>query len=260
MLSAYIRVVILTMLFLLNFPVQAQMQPPPLRVALVSFEPPFVMQASANHFFGFDVDLMEAVCKRLGRDCRYRVMRFDDLLLAVNNNQVDVAVSGITVTLERHRLVDFSRPYLMSSSRFLMRANAKKGAFDFSELNNKTIGVEKGTIFEKQLRAMGLKDSKLITYEHASALVDALGEGAVDYILVDSPSAEFWREQSSGKLITRGQPISYGLGYAIAVGLDNKELLSAINKALLDYQQSKAYQLSFKKYISDTLEDADRRQ
>ena len=85
-------------LFLMGCSSLSFSQNPPLKVGVVSFEPPFVMQAK-NHFYGFDISLMERICKGLDRPCQYQLMRFEELIPAVVNGDIDVAVSAITITL-----------------------------------------------------------------------------------------------------------------------------------------------------------------
>jgi polar amino acid transport system substrate-binding protein len=235
--------------FLLTCAYDLQAQGEPLRVAVESYAPPFVMQAAKNRYYGFDIDLIEAVCQRLKRKCEYQVMRFDDLLFAVNKGEVDVALSGITLTLERSKQVNFSLPYLPSRSRIMTKKENAKKHFSLLALSRSTVGIESGTIFETQLQSMNIRDAVIERYKNLQELVNALSENEVDYILLDNPSAVFWEAQSSKSLVLQGPPMPYGLGFAIAVRPNDKPLLKAIDKALLSYQKTKAYESSYEKYM-----------
>ena len=57
---------------------------PPLRVAVNPFLPPFVMQTNNNEFFGFDIGLMNYLCKSLQRECKYMPMSIDQIFSAVH--------------------------------------------------------------------------------------------------------------------------------------------------------------------------------
>ena len=73
-------------------------------------------------------------------------------------------------------------------------------------------------------------------------MIEALIKGSVDLILVDQPTAMYWQQQASDKLIALGHPITYGYGYGIAVSPAEPVLLKAINQALIQYKTSKEYQ------------------
>jgi ABC-type amino acid transport substrate-binding protein len=64
---------------------------------------------------GFDIDLWEAVAKGIGAKTEYvEIKDFSQTFDLLRRGQIDVAMSGITMTLERERMVDFSHPYLKS--------------------------------------------------------------------------------------------------------------------------------------------------
>ena len=61
---------------------------------------------------GFDIDLMNYIGERIGFDVEFVNMSFDKLIPAVVNGEVNCAISAITVTEEREKIVDFTTPYL----------------------------------------------------------------------------------------------------------------------------------------------------
>ncbi|QDP71174.1 transporter substrate-binding domain-containing protein [Legionella israelensis] len=224
-------------------------QGPPLRVAIEHFSPPFIMRASNNQFYGFDISLIENICKQLDRACQYNVMRFEDLIFAVESNLADVAISAIAITIPRARRVKFSLPYLISRSRFLGGKELSDAPFSLMLLNNKKIGVEAGSVFNNQIGQMGLQNTRVIPYDDVHSLIEALGNDDVDVVLLDNPSAVFWEHQSGGRFKTLGMPFDYGFGLAVAVNKENETLLTQINAALLNYQNSGEYQKNYRKYL-----------
>lgn len=83
----------------------------PLRVAVYAHEP-FVI-SSPGDYGGFSMDLWRAVSADLGRTSEFIAFpSITDFLQAVSLGKVDVGVSGIFVTQERLKLVDFSQPFL----------------------------------------------------------------------------------------------------------------------------------------------------
>lgn len=64
---------------------------------------------------GFDIELMNLIGEKIGRKIEFVNMDFDMLLPAVASEKVDCAISAITVTKEREKVIDFSRKYLRTT-------------------------------------------------------------------------------------------------------------------------------------------------
>lgn len=221
----------------------------PLNIGIESFNPPFVMQGSKSEIYGFDIDMMNTLCTLMQRTCKYRIMRFDQLLAALRNNQLDMAISSITITPERAKIVNFSVPYLLSYSRFLTKASAKFGTFNIESLNGKRIGIESGSVFEQQLNSIGVKNATVKQYATVNDQLTALDKNEVDIILLDNPTANYWASNSSNTFKLLGPTYMYGYGLGIAVKPSNSELLAAVNQAVLTYQNSNDYKLNYDKYL-----------
>lgn len=74
-----------------------------------------------DQIVGFDVDMMQAVCDKLGMNLNIRNMDFDNVLIAVDSAKADVGVAGITVTPERENIVNFSNTYTTSTQVIIIR-------------------------------------------------------------------------------------------------------------------------------------------
>ncbi|KTD40873.1 transporter substrate-binding domain-containing protein [Legionella parisiensis] len=220
-----------------------------LNVGVESFDPPFVMQGNHSQLFGFDVDMMNSLCKIMNRTCTFQVMRFNQLLDAVVNQKIDVAVSSITITGERAKIVNFSLPYLQSFSRFLEGASNKKVPFSLDLLNTKKIGLEEGTVFFDQLIEMGVKNPNVKYYGGIQEQLAALSGGNVDIILLDNPTANYWASNSANTFRLIGPRYTYGFGYGIAVSPANGDLLTKLNQALIQYQNSDEFKQNYNKYL-----------
>ena len=219
-----------------------------LNIGITSFDPPFIIQGSDKNIYGFDVDMMNSLCKILQRSCQFHVMRFEQLLPAVANRTIDAALSSITITADRSKIVSFSLPYLLSYSRFLTK-NTKEAIQPFSLvlLNGKTIGIETGTIFGEQIKSMGIKNPTNKKYPRTEELLEGLSSGELDYILLDNPTALYWEANSTGTLATVGPAFMYGYGIGIAT---NPNLVTPLNKALLQYQTSPNFKENYTRYLT----------
>ena len=61
---------------------------------------------------GFDIELMNRIGEKIGYEIKFVNMPFDKLVPAVNNGEIECAISAITVTEEREKVVDFTTPYI----------------------------------------------------------------------------------------------------------------------------------------------------
>jgi len=223
----------------------------PLIVGIERFNPPFIIQGSHDKIYGFDIDIMNALCHLIKRSCQYKIMNFRDLIPAVANNDLDLAISAITITPERSHLVNFSLPYLMSFSRLLTLNNEEnKQAFTLKSLDGKRLGMVKGTVFTEEINHMGIANPVLVEYSNIQEALEGLQRNDVNYLLLDNYTALYWEANSSGAFMAAGMPYLYGMGLGIAINPREKELESEINKALLLYQETKEYQHIYHQYIS----------
>ena len=226
-------------------------QNPPLKIGVSRYSPPFVIQGGNNHFYGFDISMMNEICAMIQRDCQYYPMHFDELLDAVVSKKVTVAVSSIIITAERSQIVNFSLPYLPSKSRFLARADLASQKFSWQLLNDKRIGVSRGSVFYAEIQKMNLKNPDIVFYETDEEIIEALNEAKIELTLMDSPTAVYWESHSSGSLKILGEPITYGYGLGIAVNREEGPLLKAINQALLNYQKSHDFTKNYNIYLDE---------
>ncbi len=104
----------------------------PLRVITKTIEP-FVMAGSDT---GFSIDLLHSLVERMGYEYQLmeRVLGVNDLLVAVENNEADMAIAAITINSERDKRVDFSHSMFDSGLQILVSQNQKGSKFRFSIL------------------------------------------------------------------------------------------------------------------------------
>lgn len=82
--------------------------------------PPYELM-SGEDVVGLDVDMMRAVCDRLGMELKIDNMEFDSIIAAVDSGKADVGVAGMTVTPDRMENVDFSDPYTTATQVIIVR-------------------------------------------------------------------------------------------------------------------------------------------
>lgn len=92
-----------------------------------------------NEITGFDVDMMQAVCDKLGMTLRIEDMEFDTIINAVYSGKADVGAAGMTVTEDRLKSIDFSDSYTTARQVIVVRdpdAEIEKVSFSEKLYNN----------------------------------------------------------------------------------------------------------------------------
>ena len=79
-----------------------------------AYFPPFEYYEGAK-LSGVDMKIASVIATELDKTLYIKDMEFDALIPAVQNNQVDIAMAGMTVTATRLELVDFSTEYYTSA-------------------------------------------------------------------------------------------------------------------------------------------------
>lgn len=96
-----------------------------LRVATNAVFPPYESYVDGV-MTGLDIDVMQAVCDELGMVLKMEDMEFDSIILAVTSGKADVGCSGMTVTEERLKNIDFTDSYTNAKQVVIVSDASKK--------------------------------------------------------------------------------------------------------------------------------------
>jgi len=83
---------------------------------------PFEFQdENSKEYVGFDVDLIKAMGKQAGYEVQVQNINFDGLIPALESNNIDVAIAGMTITEARSQKVNFTKPYYKSGLTIVVK-------------------------------------------------------------------------------------------------------------------------------------------
>ncbi|MCG8455382.1 MAG: transporter substrate-binding domain-containing protein [Holophagales bacterium] len=197
---------------------------------------PMAKLAPASHFEGIDVDLMTAFADHLGVELRVRPVsepRYSALIPELLAGRGDLVASSFSITDERRREVEFSRPYFEVYRVVVTRGDSQvKGVED---LASAVASVTAGSSHEQHLLGLGVPRASIMTVDFSQETYMEVDEGRADYLLADSTSA---------KLILGRYPdleIAFRLSgadsYAVAVP-PSAELLEPLDRFLEEMERS----------------------
>lgn len=227
-----------------------------LKIGTVVYAPPFVVAANKMNYFGFDIELMNGLCQRMKMTCTYVGMPFQDLFQAVTDKKVDLAIGSITITREREANVIFSLPYLASTGRFVTKSNSKINQMD--DIRGKRVGVIAGRQYKDYVQTMFSNVVNISEYRDMTNLLQALNKNEVDVVAFSEPMAKYWVSANDDQYNFVGDSFSLGIGLGIMAVPEHVDLITKINKALLDMEADGSYLRLYNIYFGQlTLENTD---
>ena len=163
---------------------------------------------SSGKVVGFDVDLLDAVAKKLGLTTEYRQADFDKIVPAVAAGTYDIGMSSFTDTKEREKTVDFVTYF---SAGFLWASPTGK-TVDPTNACGLTVSVQANTAEQQsELPALskactdaGKKKITILPYTSQDDATNAVVLGKSDAMSADSPVTAYAIKQSAGKLQQAG--------------------------------------------------------
>lgn len=194
---------------------------------------------------GFDVELMNAIAKELGKEVEWKNISFDGLLPALQSKKLDIIIAGMSATEERKKFVNFSNSYYVSNQMILV--NKEKPAVNsFEELKGHDVGVILG--YTGDIAVSEIEGVKVHRYNGTGEAIMALKAGKVEAVVLDSEPAKNYAKQNQELALINTDVAKEE--YAIAVGKDNKALADDINKALEELHKNGTYEKLMKKYFA----------
>lgn len=126
--------------------------------------PPYQMLDDNGEIVGFEVDIADECAERLGLAIEWNDVSFDSIILSVQQGQLDLGVSGFSITADRLEEVSFTMPHSTTLGQIVMLDSTKaaKGITtvnsleDFKTLGIK-VGVQSGNVQQQELQDAGVE-------------------------------------------------------------------------------------------------------
>ncbi|MEO1132727.1 MAG: basic amino acid ABC transporter substrate-binding protein [Cyanobacteria bacterium J06639_1] len=191
--------------------------------------PPFEFVNEAGEIVGFDVDLLDAICEQANCEATFQTAGFDTIFVALASGEYDVVASAVTITEERARVVDFTRPYLNAGQ--VVTVAADSDIADAEGLKDQLIGVQLGTTGDLEASKI-TSDGNVKRYQTIDLAMAALAQGDVDGVIADAPtSADIIGKEFEGKLEIVGEPFTTEF-YGLAIQQATPEITEAFDAAI----------------------------
>lgn len=197
---------------------------------------------------GIDMDLIRGIAANQGFTVEVKSLGFDAALQALQSNQVDGVIAGMSITDERKGVFDFSDPYFDSGVQMAV-ADDNTDITGYADLAGKNVVAKRGS--EGETFANSIKDEYGFTVKalaDSATMYDDVKAGNSVAVFDDYPVLAYGINQNNGlKAVTeKEQGSSYG--FAVNKG-QNPELLAAFNTGLAELKSNGGYQDILDSYL-----------
>ncbi len=205
--------------------------------------PPFE-QGSPPDYSGFDIDLIDAVAKKLDLTPKIVDTGFGTIFADEQAGKFDIVASATTITKAREQKVTFSDPYFDADQSLMVQKGSDIATTD-DLTSDSAVGVQEGTTGQDYAETK--TDATVQKYPEIGDAFNALQAGQVDAVINDFAVSAFALKKYPQLDVV--QEIPTGEHYGFPMQKTNTALQDAVNGALADLIADGTYQTIFQKWF-----------
>jgi ABC-type amino acid transport substrate-binding protein len=198
--------------------------------------PPYQLLDNSGNIVGFEVDIANECAERLGLTIEWNDVSFGDIIQSVQQGQLDMGVSGFSITAERLDQVSFTVPHSTTLGQVVMLKSTMeaKGITtvnsleDFKTLGIK-VGVQIGNVEQQELQDAGVE---IATWSESDAPFQDLvsANPTVQAVYAETPITTNWIAQFASDGIQASAVYSHPYyPVAFVVGKNSHTLLDKMD-------------------------------
>jgi polar amino acid transport system substrate-binding protein len=230
------RLAIALLLALAAGPAAAQER---LRIGTEGAYPPFNARDAAGELVGFDVEIMNGLCARIGATCEWLIRDWDALVPSLLGDEIDVVAASLPINGENRRQTALTAPYYRTPAAFATRREGGPGEIRMDAVDGLVFASISASVQGNWLAETapvgGARVRLFGTLEEAGT---ELAEGRVAAVFADKFALDEWlRTNPEGaccRLVPRDihEARVAGEGVAFAVRPDQTRLRDRLDAAL----------------------------
>lgn len=210
---------------------------------------PFEFQNEAGEFIGIDIEILAAIAEDQGFEYELNPLGFSAAVAALESNQTDAVIAGMSITEEREQKYDFSAPYYDSGVVMAVSATDET-VKTYADLAGKKVAVKTGT--EGASFAESIKDAngfEVVYFDESPFMYEDVKTGNSAACFEDYPVMGFGITQGNGLKMVTDMEKGSSYGFAVLKG-KNTELLEMFNAGLENIKANGTYQAIIDTYIA----------
>lgn len=208
---------------------------------------PFTYHDASGKLVGFDVEIGEAIAKKIGVKPEFVEGKWDGLIAGLDAKRYDAVINQVGITEARKKKYDFSEPYIASKAVLIVKQN-NDAIKSFADLKGKKSAQSLTSNFGKIAEANG---AELVGTDGFDQSIQLVLTGRADATINDSLSfLDFKKHKPDApvKVVATEANADFS---GIIIRKGEPELLEAINKALADIKADGTYDAISKKYFGE---------
>ena len=211
--------------------------------------PPFSYMGDDGKYTGFDVEICQAACDRLGIELEIFEVNWDNKLIQLDAGECDCIWSGMTI-LDSMKEAGYvlSAPYYDNTQVLLVKADS--GITSSADLAGKDVAVQLGTsgdeLLHTDLEDLAATFNSVVTCDSFLKCFTELDGNAVEAVFVDYPVAKAYMSEHEGFEILDEE--LGGEQYGIAFRSSDQALCDMIEGAVAELVADGTYQQIAEKY------------
>ena len=184
-----------------------------LKVGMTGDYRPFTyLDKQTQKFSGFDVDMAEALGKALGVKVEFVPTAWPQLMRDFEAQKFDVAMGGVSVTLDRQKKGLFSTPIMREGKTPIARCADKDKYATLADIDKPgtRVIVNPGGTNERFARA-NIKSAEIKVYGDNVTIFDEIAKGNADLMMTDASETRYQQKLHAGVLcaIHPDQPFDF---------------------------------------------------
>ncbi|WP_028323263.1 ABC transporter permease subunit [Desulfatirhabdium butyrativorans] len=221
----------------------------PLKIGVCATREPLTFVDKDGRISGHDGELARLIGVRLNRPILFSNMKFMALIPALQSGKVDMILSGINITEERKKAVNFTQPYFSNAQVMLVKKTAQTATASddaLAGLGNKRIGVLLGSVHDAYATRKYTR-ATILQYKSPPDLVLAVKSGKVDAAFyVYEILLEMLRHDPDLALV--GKPL-FTVPIGVGFNKNNVELRTRFNTFLKEIKANGQYDDMVRRWI-----------
>lgn len=214
---------------------------------------PFEMMDKNGQFIGYDIDVGKAIADALGVKVEFRQFEFAGLIPALHTGEIDILISGMSITGKRALSVSFSNPYFETGQVLMVpKSDTQTKSWKDLDKKGKKIATPQGQTSALLAQAI-IKEAEVIHFPTFPETSMALVNGEVDGVIYDQPGIMVYEARQPDKVRGIYDLISLeNLG--IACRLNDQAMIQWLNSFLFQYKGSPKEMASRTKWMLEIKE------
>ena len=203
-------------------------------VGITDYEPMDYKDENGN-WIGFDAELAEQVCEKLGVKCEFLVLGdWGKKFYELETKNIDAIWNGMTITDEVKLNTNCSDAYVVNAQVLVMKADALANYTTPESLSDLTFAVENGSAGQEAVLGIGIPEDQIIAVQDQAAALMEVAAGTSDACVIDITMANAmtgegtsYADLAAGISLTSEE---YGIGFRKGSDVTAKvnELLQAM--------------------------------